>query len=287
VLGLTSCALSGSGLERPAVALGVQGLLLGGYLVMIAARTLVRGRNVVPFEMAQTPAALAVGLGGAVAVAHQTGAGGLALGSVALGIGAACYAVAFAFIDRRQGRGRNFYFYTSLALVLTLTGAAVLMRDTPLVVTWSAAGVVAAWCGRRFSRAALTLHAAVYLVAEMAFFGSAGAPWGAIGAGAWVVLAATIISLLIPRDSRDRNVFWRMPRVVMGLLLVAGLGTVALAVSVPRLAGRPAEAVMPACWPRCERPSWRSRPSRSPCAGTRRAGSSSRGCCTPSSSPAA
>jgi hypothetical protein len=249
---VTSRALGGAGLERPAVALAMQALLLGGYLATIAARTLVRGRNVVPFEVAQTLAALAVGLGGAVAVARHTGAGGLALGTVALGIGAACYAVAFAFIDRRQGRGRNFYFYTSLGLVLMLTGAAVLMRDTPLVVTWSVAGVVAAWCGWRFSRAMLTLHAAVYLVAaaatggllaaaQMAFFGSAGAPWVAMGTGGWIVLAATIISLLIPRDPRDLNVFWRIPRVVIGLLLVAGLGTVALAASVPRLAGSPGD----------------------------------------------
>jgi Predicted membrane protein (DUF2339) len=253
VLGVTSRALSGPDFERPAVALTLQCLLLGGYLVTIAARTLVRGRNVVPFEVAQTAAALAVSLSGAVAVARHTGAGGLALGSVALGIGGACYAVAFAFIDRRQGLGRNFYFYTSLGLVLTLTGAAVLMRDTPLVVTWSAAAVVAAWCGWRFSRAALTLHAAVYLgaaaatgglllSAEMAFFGSAGAPWLAMGTGAWVVLAATVMCTLIPRDPRDLNAFWRMPRVVMGLLLVAGLGTAVLAVVVPRLAGTPGVA---------------------------------------------
>jgi len=87
VLGLTSRALSGHGLELPATVLLVQLLLLGGYLATVAARTLVRGRNVIPFEVAQTPAALAVGLGGAVAVARQTGSGAVSLGVAALLIG--------------------------------------------------------------------------------------------------------------------------------------------------------------------------------------------------------
>jgi Predicted membrane protein (DUF2339) len=255
VLGVTSRALGGAGLERPAVALAMQALLLGGYLATIAARTLVRGRNVVPFEVAQTPAALAVGLGGAVAVARQTGAGGLALGAVALGIGAACYAVAFAFIDRRQGRGRNFYFYTSLGLVLTLTGAAVLLPPVALGAVWSLLAIASAWCGWRCSRVALTLHGVLYLIAaagasgllsviEHALVGSASAPWPSLGATGWTVLVASAICLAIPgAAAKDAGIpIGRVPRMALGLLLVVAAGGVALAIVAPRIAGTPGGA---------------------------------------------
>jgi hypothetical protein len=250
VLGVTSRVLSGQGLDLPITALGIQFLLLASYVATVAARTLVRERNVVPFEIAQMPAALAVGLGGAVAVARHTGSGGTALGIAALAIGAVCYAVAFAFIDRRQGRGRNFYFYTSLGLVLTLTGAAVLLPAGPLVITWSAIAVVSASCAWRFSRAALTLHSAAYLLAgaivsgllgaaELAFVGSADVPWPAMTASGWVVLVAALICVVIPRarGGADTMTLWRVPRVAVALLLVTALGGAVILFAVPRLAG--------------------------------------------------
>ena len=252
VLGLTSRVLSGQGLDLPATALLVQFLLLAGYVTTVAARTLVRGRNVIPFEIAQTPAALAVGLGGAVAVARHTGSGGMGLGIASFAIGAGCYAVAFAFVGRRQGRGRNFYFYTSLALVLTLTGAAVLLPPQPLVITWAAIAVVSAWCAWRFSRASLMLHSAVYLVAgalvsgllaaaNQAFVGSAQVPWPPVAASAWIVLIATAACVIIPRGAAgsDTMVLWRVPRVAVALLLVAALGSVVITFLAPRLAGTP------------------------------------------------
>jgi hypothetical protein len=258
VLGVTSRALGGAGLERPAVALAMQALLLGGYLATIAARTLVRGRNVVPFEVAQTPAALAVGLGGAVAVARHTGAGGFALGTVALGIAAACYAVAFAFIDRRQGRGRNFYFYTSLGIVFALTGAAVLLPPAALGAVWSLLAIASVWCGWRFSRVALTLHGVVYLIAaaaasgllsvvEHALVGSAGARWPLLEAAGWAVLVASAICVAIPRAAAGDAGFpvAHVPRKALGLLLVVTAGGAALTLVVPPVAGPPGVACDP------------------------------------------
>jgi len=155
-------------------------------------------------------------------------------------------------VDRRQGRGRNFYFYTSLGLVLTLTGAAVLLPARPLAITWSIIAVVAAWCAWRFSRAALTLHSAVYLIAgalvsgqltaaELALVGSADVPWPPFPGSAWLVLAATAACLVIPRVSAgsDRTVIWHVPRLTVALLFVAGLGGVLIALAAPWLAGVP------------------------------------------------
>ncbi len=252
VLGLTSRALSGQGLDRPATALLVQFLLLGSYLTTIAARTLLRGRNVIPFEIAQTPAALVVGLGGAVAVARQTGSGAVALGIAALVIGGSCYAVAFAFVNRRQGRGRNFYFYTSLAFVLTLTGAAVLLPATSLVLTCSALALVSAWCASRFSRAALTLHSAVYLLAgalvsglfaaaELGLAGSADVPWPPLSGSVWAVVAAAVACIVIPRASAgaEATALWQVPRASVALLLVSALGAIVMTLLAPRIAGLP------------------------------------------------
>jgi hypothetical protein len=251
VLGVTSRALAGQGLESASTALVLQLLLLGGYLATVAARTLVRGRNVVPFEVAQTPAALAVGLGGAVAVARHAGGGGVPLGVAALAIAAGCYAVAFAFVDRRQGRGRNFYFYTSLALVLALTGAAVLMPTQPLVLTWSVLAMVAAWCGKRFSRVALTFHSAVYLVAAafaggllasvgQAFVGGTTLPWPTVPTSGWVVLVASATcAAMAPARASDGAALWRAPRVTVTLLLVSGIGAGIISRVAPRMACTP------------------------------------------------
>lgn len=123
-------------------------------------RTLVKGRLVIPFEMVQTVAVLAVGLGGAVNVAQAVGTGALALGAVALALGAGCYGAAFAFVDRRQGLGENFYFYATLALVLTLTGTSVVLSPGPWAVALSGLAVLAAVMANRFARVALVLHCA-------------------------------------------------------------------------------------------------------------------------------
>ena len=77
VVGVTLRALSPQPQETPATALAVQVMLLGAYLASIAIRTLVRGRNVIPFEVVQTAAALVVGLGGALSVTRATAWGAL------------------------------------------------------------------------------------------------------------------------------------------------------------------------------------------------------------------
>ena len=80
VAGLIVRALTMPPRDAPFVVVAVQVLLLVGYLGSIAVRTLVRGRDVVPFEVVQTGAMLLAGLGGAMLVTHRTGSGTLALG---------------------------------------------------------------------------------------------------------------------------------------------------------------------------------------------------------------
>ena len=174
VVGVTLRALAPQPQETPAAALAVQVALLGAYLASIAIRTLVRGRNVIPFEVVQTAAALVVGLGGALSVTRATGSGAAALGVASVVIGVACYGVAFAFIERQQNRGRNVYFYTSLAVVLVLVGVTTLLPGPAVTGVLAALAVVCSAAWSRIGRLFLLIHAAVYLVAAAIVSGAVG-----------------------------------------------------------------------------------------------------------------
>lgn len=208
VIGLAGRAVTTPPRDVPFVVLAVQVLLLVGYLGSIAIRTLVRGRDVLPFEVVQTAAMLVAGLGGAMYVAWHTGIGTLALGLALLGLTQASYAVAFAFVDRQQGRGANFYFYTSLALVFALTSSGLLLGGPRLGVLWAALAVLTGWAARRFGRGTLAVHSVAYVVAAAVpsglasasmcgLFASADASWAPAHAGAWVVLVAIALCWLL------------------------------------------------------------------------------------------
>lgn len=252
VLGMTSRALSGHATETTAAVILVQLSLLGAYLASTAVRTLALGRNVVTFEVVQTIAALAIGLGGAVAVARQAGDGTLGLGIGTIVLAAVSYAVALAFVGRAQQRARNFYFYTSLALVLTLIGTTVLLPDVARTLTWVVLATAAAWSGWRFSRMTLRVHSAVYLfgaawsggllaVAGAALTGSAAAAWPAMHAVAWLVVLASAVCMVAPctPEEDDPEGLSRAPRLGIAVLFVVGAAGGILVLLTPLVAGVP------------------------------------------------
>ena len=205
VLALVGRALATPPQDDPATVMAVQVLVLGGYLGSVGVRTLVRDRDVLPFEIVQTGAILLVGLGGALLVAHQTGVGAVPLGWALLVLATGCYAVEF--IDRRQTRGANRYFYTSLALVFAVVGAELLLGGTALSMMWLMLALLAGWSAQRFERDTLAVHAVVYLAAAavasglvrtafVGLFTSADATWPAVQPAAWMVLAALSLNWL-------------------------------------------------------------------------------------------
>ncbi len=257
VFGLTVRALSPQPPEAAGIVIGVQLLLVAAYLVSIAVRTLVRGRNVIPFEVAQTLAALAVGFGGAISVARHSGSGALALGIASLVFSAACYGVTFVFIDRQQNRGRNVYFYAALAIVFMLTGTDLVLGETMNAVTWAALGVVTAWLWARYGRLALGLHSALYLLAAAivsdtvnyganAFLGAA-AGWLPPGRGVLIVIGAGLASawLSASESKADRSSYSRIPRVAIILVLVWAAGAAVIGWLARAAGGVPGGAVDP------------------------------------------
>jgi hypothetical protein len=258
VVGVTLRALSAQPQETPAAALAVQVTLLGAYLASIAIRTLVRGRNVIPFEVAQTAAALVVGLGGALSVTRATGSGAAALGVASVVIGVACYGVAFAFIERQQNRGRNVYFYTALAIVLVLVGVTVLLPGAAETGVLAALAVVCSAAWSRIGRLFLLLHAAVYLVAAAIVSGAigydvrevvagAGPPWPVPSPSMLVVLAAAVLSawLAAREPANDGSAWARVPRFVIVLVLVLSAGGTFVGYLAPAIGRQPDGAIDP------------------------------------------
>jgi hypothetical protein len=252
VVGVTMRALASQPQETPGAALAVQVTLLAAYLASIAIRTLVRGRNVIPFEVVQTAAALVVGLGGALSVTRATGSGAAALGAASALLGIASYAVAFAFIERRHQRGRNVYFYTSLAVVLVLVGVATLLPGQAVTGVLAALAVACSVAWARFGRLFLVIHAAVYLVAAAVACGALGYDLGEVVAGSgpqWplptagmlVVLVASALSAWFAsrEAANDGSPHASAPRLVIVLVLVLSAGGTLIAYLAPAIGGQP------------------------------------------------
>ena len=251
-VGVTLRALAPQPQETPAAALAVQVALLGAYLASIAIRTLVRGRNVIPFEVLQTAAALVVSLGGALSVTRATGAGASALGTASVLIGLACYGVAFAFIERQQHRGRNVYFYTSLAIVLVLVGAGILLPAEAETGVLAALAVASSAAWSRIGRLFLLLHAAVYLLAASIVSGAvgydvrevlagAGPPWPLPTPAMLVVLASAALSawLAAIEPANDGSSWAKAPRFVIVLVLVLSAGGALVGYLAPAIGRQP------------------------------------------------
>ncbi|HMB78818.1 MAG TPA: hypothetical protein VKI43_02075 [Vicinamibacterales bacterium] len=232
VLALAARAASGSWPDPPAGVIALQLLLLTGHLASVAARTLLRGRDVNAFEVLQTAAALIVGFGGAVYVARATGFGATALAAMNLCVGAGAYGVAFAFLARQQALRRNFYFYTSLGLILVVVSMALLLSGAMLPLAWLAVALLTTVLARRTDRITLAYHSTVYVLAAAiasglltaagaALVGGAAALWPPMSGAALAVLFGAAACWAIPGPpTAGASVHGRVPRLTITILLV-------------------------------------------------------------------
>jgi hypothetical protein len=167
ILVLSVRAVTPAAADTPGMAFSAQILLLVAYLGSFATRTLLLNRDVIPFEVAQSIAAIIAGLGGAAYLTYMTRGGGLPLGVATLALAAGCYGAAAVFVERRQGRRRNFYFYTSAGLVFALAGGALAIPSAAVGLVYAVLGVVAAWAGRLSRHITYRAHGAAYLTAAV------------------------------------------------------------------------------------------------------------------------
>ncbi len=240
--------------EGPGTAFLVQFALMALYLGSIATRTLLLERNVVVFEVAQTAAAILVGLGGASWVAASSGMGAGGFGAASLALGLATYAVAFAFVERRQKGRSNFYFYTSVAIVFVLAGTGLVLPARALPVAWAALAVIAGAVARRQGRRTLGAHSAIYAVAAAiagdlfghAFETLAGSPlvpWTPAPMGSLLVLAAIGVATWLRGGTPRATTLERsLQLALVGTLAVSAAG-VSVGWLVPIFAGAPGPEV--------------------------------------------
>jgi hypothetical protein len=233
VFGVTTRALGETPLDPPAVAWLMQAALVIGYFASIAVRTLVRGRQVIAFEVVQTVLVLLVGVGGALAVSRSAGSGELVLGTSLVALGAVAYLVSFAFMPRDSAGALNFYFYSSLALIFVLSGLAVAITGAPQALALTAVAALLAVAWWRSGRVSFGGHAAVALVvasisggllalAETAFMGDLPAPAVVATAGLTLAVALGISGSRISRCHLPRPIPSDAPAIVIGLLALTG-----------------------------------------------------------------
>lgn len=228
-------------------ALVVQMLMLAGYLGSFAVRTLFIGREVIPFEVAQSIGVLAVAFGGAIALIRSTGSNVVLVGIASLALAAAGYVVAFSFVERHR-HVKNFFFYTLLAQLFAIVGIGLCAGHLAGSVVYSAVAVVAAALARRSGRLTLALQAMVYAIAAALASGLAGtatlalvlppsAGWGAPSLAALLALAALAIVTFLPvrRPAESWGIFASIPRLVLITALVWTALGVAVALPVTLL----------------------------------------------------
>jgi len=231
VLGVTSRALADPPADSAGTAWFVQGALLAAYFASIAIRTLVRGRQVIVFEVVQTVFVLPAAVGGAFAVSRAAGEGGLVLGGALVALGVIAYLVSFPFLPRESRGALNFYFYSTLALAFVLVGLQTALTGAPRAVAFTVLVGLLAAAWSRSGRVSLGGHAAVALaaatmasglvdLAAAAFIGVVSEPGGA---AVLVMLAAVILTGTVAAGcDLPRPRATDVPALVIALVAVAG-----------------------------------------------------------------
>jgi hypothetical protein len=229
----------------PATAIALSCLAVAAYLATFAVRTLLRHRDVIVFEIAQTIALFVLVLGGALWVASSRSTLMVPLAVVLVVLGAASYAVSFAFIPRRFATPANFVFYSSIALMLIVAGGSFLASGLASSILWTALATTSAYLSIRYRKSSLSLHAAVYLAAGFAganllrlgvraFFMNNDGGWLVPSTGAALLFVACAIAASIPPIERKGTFeLWTAAKVTIlaelgwagGALLLTAIGT--------------------------------------------------------------
>jgi len=222
--------------------------LVVGYLGSFAVRAAPRRRDLHVGEILQGIAALALGLGGAMAVTEATAITALPLGLGAAVIAAICYGASFAFMDRHSEQRVSFILYTTVALLCALLVVHELLWSTQRVLVLCLLAVAGAWLGTRYERATLSGHGALYALAAAfysgllifcleALLGSTAPALSMLSPAAWGVLAVAAVYCAFPvHHGHTWGRLSPLPKLGVAALLALGLAAAAVAWATPWLA---------------------------------------------------
>lgn len=245
---LTSAALA-VGSPPPLVAVLPVLLALPTFYVGFSLHGLVRrGRAIAAFDVIQPALALAVGYGGALALAGETAGLRPVVGGLGLVLGLLAYAAAF-FRTARTSRA-PFLYLTTLGLALVVVGSAFAVPRP--AIPFAVLGAMAAWAGHRYGRVMPLVHGAVLSAvacvssglltsALEGLAGSLDSAWTAPPADAWLALAGAVFIAALPRpdDALARRLLPSTPQFTAVLLCGIGGGGALLHGLVPAIAGTP------------------------------------------------
>jgi len=223
--------------DAPFPAQIVHGLLIAAYLGSFVIRVLLHDREVRLFEILQTTAVLALGLGGATMISTANGisASGPALGSLCAG--GLLYVQAFARIAPRRGLGAEFYYLGMTALALVIVGVSLLLPYPSRPIVIASGALLGSLVGWRLGHPLLALQGAIAAIVASAQSGlvtftaivwlTHTQPWPGAALPIWLVLAAVLAALLVPRAIREDAppVLAYTARVALSTALVAGVGS--------------------------------------------------------------
>ena len=165
------------------ILLALQLALLVSYAATFSWRGVTREAwRVGPFALLQTCAALAVGYGGAVWVAHRVTEDTGAVAAAGLVLAVAALTAAALLLGRRAERRNAFLYHAAVGCPLLLGATGLLLPNAAEALLWSILAVLLAVAAARLVSVTLAAMAALFAV-------SAATTGGLLGAGFWSLAA--------------------------------------------------------------------------------------------------
>ncbi len=223
--------------DGPLTAQLAHALLILVYLGSFVIRVLLHERDVRLFEVGQTTAALAIGLAGATAIAHAHGMGVTAIAIPCLIAAGLFYVQTFARVVPRRGFGPEFYYVGMTALALALVGVSLVFPYPARPAAVAGGALIVSLVAWRFGHPMLALQGAIAAVVASAESGlvtftasvwlTHSQAWPPAGAPIWIVLAAVLAALCIPRAVHEDEppMLASVARIALSVALVAGAGS--------------------------------------------------------------
>ncbi len=154
--------------DGPLVAQAAHALLILAYVGSFVIRVLLHEREVRLFEVAQTAAALAIGLAGATVISHTQGLGVTAIAIPSMLAAGVLYVQTFARVAPRRGFGPEFYYVSMTALALALVGISLIFPYPARPIAVASGALLASLGAWRFGHPMLALQGAIAAVVASA-----------------------------------------------------------------------------------------------------------------------
>jgi hypothetical protein len=234
--------------DAPLAAQFVLAVLVACYLGSFVIRIVLRRRDVQVFEIVQTAAALAIGIGGAVAIANANHIGVVMIALPTFVAGSVLYLLTFAVVAPRRGFGSEFYYVGTTALALAIIGVSLLFPYPTRPIAIAIGALAGSLAASRFGHPLLALQGAIAAIVASAQSGlitftalvwlTHPQPWPTVGVPIGIVLAAVLAALMLPRAVHEDEpaILTYAARLALSLALVAGAGTL-LVIGVGDLMG--------------------------------------------------